>query len=259
MPAFSTIALSVGALASAGSTLAASSAQGDAADRATEAQLQATRESIAAQKEQNARAEALLREFAGQAREDLAPIREAQQRAITGLEGLTDPNSEIYGQQRDQATQAIQRQLAAQGLLRSGQQGNQLQNLELGLAQQRANILGSLAGTGATQATAGISSQLGGGLAGLAQGLGQQIGSSFQQQGQLNANNFIAQGNNTANTIGGIAGAFNGALGGISSAYAGQQQADLLNAILGKGGGGGGGIGAGGLTTLMNSKIGSLA
>ena len=143
-----------------------------------------TREGIAAQKEQAARAEAFLREQAGQARADLQPFREAQLGAIGQLQGLTQVGSAAENAQRSFATQQIQQQLAAQGLLRSTAQGDQLQNLELGFASQRQGILSQLAGLGGGQAQAGVASGLGQSLGGLYGGLGQQLGSTFGSLGQ---------------------------------------------------------------------------
>lgn len=201
-----------------GGVLAATGAVGGAAigagaaGSAADSQLQGTRESIAAQKEAAAKAEALLREFNTQSRSDLAPVRDAQVSAINQLQGLGDANNPIYQQQRTLSTQAIQRQLAAQGLLRSRAQGDQLSQLELGLNQQRQNVLGGLAGLGAVQQLSSGSQNLGANLAGLQQGLGQQIGSAFQQQGQIGAQSIMQQANAWQGGLAGLGNSLNGAI-----------------------------------------------
>lgn len=202
-------ALAGGAL-SAGGSIAGAAIGSSAAGSAADAQLQGTRESITAQKEAAARAEALLREFNGTARADLEPVRSAQTGALTALQGLTDPNNAFYQQQRQVNTQAIQRQLAAQGLLRSRAQGDQLSQLELGLNQQRVGTLQGLAGLGGLQQLSSLSSGLGSNLAGIQGGLGQQIGSAFQQQGQIQAQ----AGMQSAN-------AWQGGLAGLGNALSG--------------------------------------
>jgi hypothetical protein len=64
--------------------------------------------------------------YAARARADLDPYRKASAEALKQQQGLTDPNSPIYQQQRAAMTSQIQRQLAAQGLLRSKNQSRRL-------------------------------------------------------------------------------------------------------------------------------------
>ena len=222
-------ALIGGALAAAGSLGSAAigaDAAGGAADKATQAQ----REAIAAQKEQAARAEAFQREQAGIARADLQPFRDAQLGALGQLQGMADPNSAFATAQRDQATQAIQRQLAAQGLLRSKKQSDLLGNFELGLMNQRAGILQGIAGGGAAQQQAGISQSLGQGLAGNAVNLGNQIGSSFQNIGQIQAQGGMAQAQAIQGGLAGLNNAIQGTFSGVAAQQQNQFQNDFLKA-----------------------------
>jgi len=165
----------------------ASTIASDAQREALGAQRDRLAESIAAQEKMTDKAAAFLREQNQIARGDLAPFREAQLSALEQLKGLTDPNSEYYKAQRERSTQAIQQQLAAQGLLRSRNQSDLLTNLELGLNEQRQNILGNMANIGAVQGSANLSSGLGQTLAGLYGNLGGSLGSAFQQYGAAQA------------------------------------------------------------------------
>lgn len=247
MPIGTGLALAIGGAAAAGGSVAGGLIQKSAAEDATNAQVTANRESIAAQKEAADKAIGFAREQAGIARQDLAPFRESQLQALTQLQGLADPNSKFFTQQRDIATQAIQRQLSAQGLLRSNAQADQLGSLEAGLAQNRAQILGGLAGTGAVQSSAGISAGLGQQLAAIQGGYGQQVGSSLQALGQTIAQGRLAQGQALAGAVQGIGGAFQGTLGNYLAANNQQQLFDLLRGagggtgVTGLGGGFGGG------------------
>lgn len=218
----------IGGAGSVGGAAIGAGAAGSAADK----QTAANRESMAAQKDAAAKASEYLKRYSSVARNDLQPLANAQTAGIQGLVGLTDPNNPYYQQQRDVNTQAIQRQLAAQGLLRSRAQADQLSNLELGLNQQRTGILGSLAGLGAIQQQSAGAQGLGQGLAGIQQMVGQQIGSAFQNQGQIQAQAGMQQAN-----------AWSGGLAGLGNAMQGifnpaPTLAQTL-AQLGLGGGGG--------------------
>lgn len=211
------LAIGLGAAAIGGSAISAGAA-GSAADK----QMAGSREAIAAQKDASEKASGYLKQYSSQARQDLQPLTNAQTGAVQGLMGLTDPNNPFYQQQRDVNTQAIQRQLAAQGLLRSRAQGDQLSTLELGLNQQRQGIMQGLASLGAIQQNSQIAQGLGQGLAGIQQGLGQQIGSAFQHQGQVQAQAGMQQANAWA---GGLAG-----LGNVlTGTFAPQQQPQQFN------------------------------
>lgn len=222
-----TAALIGGAALSGGTGIASSLIQQGAINRATDAQVQANQQAIALQEkaldlqnQQSEKALAFLQSQSDQARADLQPFRDIQLQATQDLQALADPNSALFQQQRTEGTQAIQRQLAAQGLLRSGAQGDQLGRLETGLAQTRANILGGLSGTGAA-----------GGLASLASGLGQSGAGVLGQQSQ-----------NIGST-----------LAGISGLLAGQGQA------IGQGAIGGANAIAGGLANVNNNIQSTIA
>ena len=210
----------IGGILGAAGSVAGSAINSAATGSAVDKQTQAQNDSIKFQQEQAAKADQLLRQQSDQARQDLQPFRDSQVSALNQLNQLADPNSSLANAQRDIATQAIQRQLAAQGLLRSKKQTDLLGNVELGLAQQRAGILQGLAGSGAAQQQAGISQGLGQNLANNALNLGGQIGSSFQNIGQIQGQGAIAN----ANAItGGLAG-LNNAIQGTFTNYANLQQ-----------------------------------
>jgi len=168
-------------------TESAANTAADAQRDGMTSQERIAREGMAAQKEQAATAQAFLEKQSAQARADLEPFRQSQVSALGKLQGLSEAGNPFEGQQRQVATQQIQQQLAAQGLLRSKNQTDLLSNLEMGLAQQnyqnRVGLLGSLSGTGAAQSMAGIATGLGQGVAGLQGNLGAQLGSSFGQLG----------------------------------------------------------------------------
>jgi hypothetical protein len=208
---------------------------GNAAKDSASAQLEGTKESIAAQKENTDKAIAFLGQQAAQSRQDLAPFQQAQTQALGQLQSFTDPNSAFYQQQRTAATNAIQRQLAAQGLLRSSAQGGQLQQLELGLGQQRLNIIGGLAGNGAAQSLSSISQGLGQNVAGLYGGLGQGLGSSFMAGGQATAQGILGSAGAAAGGLNAIGNAAQGTLGNFMAYNQQQSQLSQLSRLLGGG------------------------
>lgn len=176
------IAAGIGAAGAVGGAAINAGAQGRAQAAQEDAQTKAMNE----QKRQADQALAFLKEQS----EKMEPLRQAQLGATEQLQGLSQANNPFEQLQRNIGTEAIQRQLAAQGLLRSTAQGDQLGSLEAGLAQNRAAILQYLAGNGAAQAQG----QLAIGQAGIAQNLGQQIGSGFQNIGQAQAAGALAGG-----------------------------------------------------------------
>ena len=187
MPMFvGTTAALIGAGVGALGSVAGAAIQSGAAGEAQKAQTAASERAIQAQREQQAQA----LQFLEQQRTDLQPFREAALGATQELQGLSDPNSLIFQAQRERGTEQIQRQLAAQGLLRSTAQGDQLSNLEVGIDQNRAQILQALSGNGAPGQFAGVAGQ----QAGAAAGFGQQLGASFNQQGQIAAQGALNQG-----------------------------------------------------------------
>jgi hypothetical protein len=236
MPIGTTAALLLagGSALSAAGSVAGGAMQKGAANDAASASLQGQREALAFQKEQAARQEELFKQYTDQARADLAPLRDAQLGAVSQLQGFADASNPIYQAERDQSTQAIQRQLASQGLLRSKKQSDLLSNLELGLTQQRQSVLGGLAGLGAVESTANLSSGLGSALAGVSGNLSNQVGSGLQQLGQTLAQNNMAQGQINAGMFQGVTGALGQGLGSFGNMLQNQQQMAFLQKLLGK-------------------------
>ena len=201
-----TAAIIGGGVAAAGAVGGALINKGAQVD-ATNAQVQANRESIAFQREQAEKAAALLE-----------PFRQVQLGAVGQIQQLTTPGSDLENQQRRVATQAMQRELASQGLLRSGAQARGLGNLELGLAEQRYSRLNQLAGLGAAQ-----------GQAGIYQGLGQGIGNSLMQQGQIQAQGALAQGQASAGMFSGVGNVIQGTLGNLVADRRYRDELAFLN------------------------------
>jgi len=220
-----TSALLIGGGIAAAGTVGGALIQSSAAGGAQEAQVTAQREAITAQREESERARQFIREGTAQARADIEPFRQAQVSALQQLQGIADPQGELAQAEREQATQTIQRQLSAQGLLRSRRQTDLLQNLELGLLQRRSNILGGLAGSGAAQQQAQLSAGQGAGLAQLSQQFGAQIGSAFQNIGEVQAGGALGRGQ-------ALGGAFQG-IGNIAQGTAGNL---ILQDLLSQGG-----------------------
>lgn len=143
-----TAAIIGGAVIGGGATIAASSIAGNAAKEAAKTSADATERAIAVQ-------------------------REDADKAIAELRPFTDPTSAYAESEREAATKAIQRKLAAQGLLNSGGQVRGLVDLERSLADRRLNaataIAGIRAGVGpnvANTITSGANTQVQTGLAG---------------------------------------------------------------------------------------------
>ena len=208
--------------------------------------------------ESGGRARSELERFFGRAEGALAPQAEAQRAGLAGLQGFADPNSEFFKAQRAASTQAIQRQLAAQGLLGSGKQRQQLTELELGLTGQRLGVLGQLsqAGGGALGQLAGLNFSQGGRLAGLETGIGSSLASiagGFQNQlAQLR----LAEGDIRAGKANAIAAAQAKRREGVTEGI--DQLAGDIAAASGKAGGAAlGGIdfggGGGGISSLSQS------
>ncbi len=224
----------IGGILGAAGSVAGSAISADATGSAVDKQTKAQNDSIKFQQEQAAKAEQFLRDQSSQARQDLQPFRNSQVNALNQLNQLADPNSSLANAQRDVATQAIQRQLAAQGLLRSKKQSDLLGGLELGLAQQRAGILQGLAGTGAAQQQAQISQGLGQGLANNVLNLGNQVGSSFQNIGQIQGQGAIANANAFTGGLAGLNNSIQGTFGAINNIDRQKQQDTINNLILSK-------------------------
>lgn len=243
----------------------AASTQAAAAGQASDAQLQATRESIAAQKEAYAKQLELQ-----------APFREAglkgQNRLmdLLGVSGNTKAegygsmatpftaesmyNDPGYAFRLNEGIKALDRSAAARGGLLSGAQlkavnryGQEYAANEFGNAfnrqqLQRASILNPLQSlTGQAQTSANTMSQAAGNL-----GAGESA--ALLAGGNAVAGNLIGAGNARASGYVGSANAWGNTVGNITNAYVGyqqnQQQNALLNRYLGGGGssyGGGGG------------------
>lgn len=145
------------------------------------------------------------------AREDIRPYREAGTeslsvlRSLLGLGGVA-PDYSTFTQQPDykfaqeQGEQAILRNLAATGDLRSGEAGKALTTFGQGLASQKFadyyNRLAGLAGVGATQ-TANLNA-LGANVAG-------NIGNTLMAAGGSRASSYLNTGNAVADFAGGAA------------------------------------------------------
>lgn len=189
----------------AGSAISAN-AQASAASNASEAQLQASREQIAAQERALAETRKLLQPYVSagdsalMAQMDLLGIGaggyEAQQKAIEAIS-----QSPLFQEQVKQGEEAMLQQASATGGLRGG-------NIQGALAQYRPQMLnqaiqqqyaqlGGLSGLGQASAA---------GVGAAAQGAAGQIGSAYQQAGAAAAGNALAQGQATTNLVGGLTG-----------------------------------------------------
>jgi hypothetical protein len=229
---------------SSSSASSASDKQMTAEEKAQKSQEDLAREGMQFQQTQATRADQLLRDFNSQAQTQLKPFQDAQLAALQQAQGLTDANNPYYQQQQAQGTQAIQRELAAQGLLRSKNQVDLLTNLQLGLNQQRVSQVNSIANLGAVQQGAQNTMQLGGGLADIANTLGANVGSSFQALGAANANSLARMGQISAQGTlqqgqiwGGLANQFGniaqGTLGNYQSQQNQQWQQNFLQQLIG--------------------------
>lgn len=236
-----------GLIAKSGAQAAGQSAA-DATVEAAKIQAASTDKSIAAQQQMTDKAANVLREQYGIARQDLLPFQQVQLKALQDAAGLTDPNSQIYQDERRLSTESIQRQLSAQGLLRSKNQVDLLSNLEVGLNSERFNRVNQLAGIGAAQQGAALSQGLGGSLSGLYGNLGQNIGSTFQNSGNTLAGLYQNLGQVRGQTalagsqaIGGIvaggSNALQGVFANVNAMNNQQAQLALLNKLMGGGGG----------------------
>jgi|GEM_PF-6892766 len=216
-----------------------SKATTNAANTAADAQRDAlrsnetlTREGIASQKEQSEKALAYLERQSAQSRTDLEPFRNAQLGALSQLDALSQQGNPFEAQQRQVATQQIQQQLAAQGLLRSKSQVDLLSNLELGINEQnynrRTNLLSMLAGTGGAQQNSSQAIGVGQTGAGVYTGLGAQLGSSFgnlaaqQMAGIGNVGQII--GNGQMQSANQLAAGVTGTISNLGSMFMGYQQ-----------------------------------
>lgn len=242
------------AVVGAGVSYANSRSQSGAAKNAAEAQLQATRESIAAQREQANKAFDIYRnearksrndltKYNAQARADLEPLRQMGLENLRTAQGFTDPNSALANQERAAFGRTLQNNLSARGLTGSSTELSGLTDFEMQLARERRNLALNLAGAGANsiQSMSQLSSGLGQGLAGISQGVGQagssifgslggNLGSTFSQAGANQGNLMIAQAQANAQGLAGINNAFQTGLGGILQYNQQQNAANTANA-----------------------------
>jgi hypothetical protein len=251
-----TTALVIGGVAAAGATAYAANASAGAAKNAANAQVQAGQN--ASQTQLN---------MYNQTRQDQAPWRQAGGNALNSLEGYyglpgangkVDPNAGAadnkliqslpgYQFNLQQGNQAVQRNLAANGLLDSGAAQKALTQYGQGMATQASgqylNGLQSLAGLG--QSSTAQTGQAG-------TYAGAQIGSNQIYAGNAQASGYANQSN-----------AINSGLSGLSGIYGNyNQQQNLQNQYQGSNayyqanspsGGFGGGGSYGGTTTVNQS------
>lgn len=217
--------------------------QADAAETAARLQLQATRDSIAAQtkaasqgykvfSKEAANARKYLTQQSNLARKDLLPLRDIGLQSLQTAQSYLDPNNPIYQQEQNAFSKTLAQNLSARGLTGSGAeiaglsdfvlgQGQQRRSLALGLAGQGANTLNTLSGlrTQLGQGLAGISSNMGQSGLSLYGNLGQGIGSTLSQGGANLAQLQIAQGNAQAQSLAAYNNSLQTAGSGIGSLY----------------------------------------
>lgn len=261
MPAGGAVITGVGALAGGASSFFGGKAQKKATQDAAAMQLQATRESISAQRKASERAFNIFQSQATQARKDLAPLRALGARNFKRLEGYLDPNSTLANQERSAYQKTLANNLSARGLTASGTELAGLNDFEQGLASQRRDLALSLAGIGAQgyQSTANLRNGLGQGALSLFGTQGQSIGNTLLQGASGAGNALLAQGQAQAQGLIGLGNAFNSGLAGIGSIYQNNQaqaaQNQQFNSLLGVLGGGTSSPGGGG--GLSNSSYGA--
>jgi hypothetical protein len=242
----------------------AADAQVAASDTASAAQLQGTRESIAAQEKAFERQTALQEPFRqaglkGQNRlMDLLGVSDNTK--AQGYGSMSTPfsaqsmyNDPGYAFRLNEGIKALDRSAAARGGLLSGAQlkavnryGQEYAANEYGNAfnrqqLERASILNPLQSlAGQAQTSANTMSQAAGNL-----GAGQSA--ALMAGGNAIANNAIGAGNARASGYVGSANAWGNTVGNITNAYVGYQQNQQQNALLNRylGGGGGGGYSMG--------------
>lgn len=197
----------------ASSARSAAKAQSAAARRAGDAQLQASRESIAFQKEQ-----------AELARELMDPFRRAgvsgldQMMALGGMSGAEAQREAVQAIEESPEFEALQRQ-GTQGLLSGasatgGLRGGDTQralaelrpNLLMGLADRNYNRLTGLTNLGQASAAgqAGNAMALGGNIANTLQNQGLSQAQMYTQMGQARAGQSLATGQALSGLAGGL-------------------------------------------------------
>jgi hypothetical protein len=219
----------VASIVGGGAALGSAAIGAIGAGNAASAQERATRDSLKMQQRMAREGMAYAERQAELSRKELAPFRELQLRALGQVSELSDPNSALARAERSRATEAVQRQLAAQGLLRSRAQGDSLANMELGFASENFNRQNALAGIGAAQ-----------GIAAGYQGLGQQGLSSYSNLGQSIGQTIQAGGAGQAQAYMAGANAIQGGFQIANNSFQSILGASQLNKLLAGSGGGGG-------------------
>lgn len=232
--------------------------QAGATRSAAEMQLQAARESIAAQQKYADKGFDIYRSENALARKDLEPFRKVGLESLKIAQGFTDPNSPLAQQERDAFGSTLTNTLSARGLTASGTEISGLSDFELGLARERRNLALGLAGQGANtlESLSALHTGLGSTGASIYGNLGSGIGQSLLASGNNQANLLLA--GNQASTQGfiGASNAFQTGLLGLGqlsqnrSAQANQNA--QFSQIMSLYGGGGGGSQPG-LLSLPNS------
>lgn len=192
---------------SAGSSLIGAGVQSNAANNASDAQVQAAQLGVDEQRRQFNAIQKLYQPYISAGNSALNRMlnltgmngADAQGRAINRIE-----NSEQFGALRDQGFNAINQNAAATGGLRGG-------NNQAALAQFAPQMLQSMIQERYAQlggiATMGQNSAAGQAAAG--QNFANNATAGYNQQGAAQAGNFIARGNAISQGFGGIAGAVN--------------------------------------------------
>lgn len=202
------------AVIGASSARSAAKAQSAATDRAAAANLQGTRESIAAQKEQAEIARKLMDPFREAGLSSLSQMMElggfsgpeAQDAALQAIEQGSE-----FQRLQEQATQGMLSGASATGGLRGGNTQRALAelrpNLLMGLADRNYNRLTGLTNLGQAAAAgqAGNAMALGANLGNIYQQSGRTQGAFATEQGRIRAGQSLAQGQafgQAFNTIG---------------------------------------------------------
>ena len=203
-----------------------------ASQAAVEAQLQGTRESIAAQREAADRAFGIFTEQSQAARDQLQPLVDLGVRNIQRAEDFLDPNSELSQQERSVFQRNLANTLSARGLTASGTELAGLAEFDVGLGGQRRNLALNLAslGSGAIQQGAGITQGVGQAGMNIFSNLGQGTAQAFQAGGAAQAQGALQQGQINAQTIAGLNNAFQTAAGGLIGLNQQQQAAATTQA-----------------------------
>lgn len=192
--------------------------QADAAENASQAQLQAAQLGIAEQRRQFNKSRKLLRPYVQAGNKSLRGVL-----ALTGLRGNQAQNRAIRnikrGPEFDQLVNAGENAILSNASATGGLRGG---NTERALAEFRPQILSALIDKqlGRLGGLTGMGQQSAAGVGTNAMTMGNNITSLYQQQGAAQAGNYLAQGQAQANLFGDIA----GGIGNVAGQYADYQQ-----------------------------------